>query len=84
MQISVLEMQIYEFNLEIKISVFQIQVSAFASGKHAYIILTHLNPSFICKTGVYQGIHYFCLKPLIVRIREAVVTSANNLCFEQK
>ena len=45
MQISVLEMQIYVFNLEIKISVFQIQVSAFASGKH--IILTHLNPSFI-------------------------------------
>ena len=47
MQISVLEMQIYIFNLEIKISAFQIQVSAFASGKHAYIILTHLNPSFI-------------------------------------
>ena len=37
---------IYVFNLEIKISAFQIQVSAFASGKHAYIILTHLNPTF--------------------------------------
>ena len=47
MQISVLEMQIYVFNLEIKISAFQIQVSSFASGKHAYIFLTHLNPSFI-------------------------------------
>ena len=47
MQISVFEMQIYVFNLEIKILAFQIQVSAFASGKHAYIILTHLNPSFI-------------------------------------
>ena len=27
------------------------------SRKHAYIILTPLNPTFISKTGVYRGIH---------------------------
>ena len=30
------------------------------SQKHAYIILTPLNPTFIySKTGVYMGVHYF-------------------------
>ena len=31
----------------------------YALRKHAYIILTPLNPTFICKTGVYRDIHYF-------------------------
>ena len=31
-----------------------------ASQKHAYIILTPLNPNFFySKTGIYRGIHYF-------------------------
>ena len=29
------------------------------SRKHAYIILTPLNPLLYSKTGVYRGIHYF-------------------------
>ena len=29
------------------------------SRKHAYIILTPLNPILYSKTGVYRGIHYF-------------------------
>ena len=36
-----------------------------ASRKHAYIVLTPLNPTFISKTGVCRGIHeisYFCSK----------------------
>ena len=31
------------------------------SRKHAYIILTHLNPTLYGKTGVYIGLHYFFL-----------------------
>ena len=30
-----------------------------ASRKHAFIILTPLNPLLYSKTGVYRGIHYF-------------------------
>ena len=29
------------------------------SRKHAYIIMTLLNPTLNSKTGVYRGIHYF-------------------------
>ena len=29
-----------------------------SSRKHTYIILTLLNPTLYCKTGVYRGIHY--------------------------
>ena len=42
------------------------------SQKHAYIILTPLNPTFNSKTGVYRGIHYFsyfCSKTYIVGTR---------------
>ena len=57
-----------------------------------YIILTPLNPPFICKTGVYRGIHYlsyFCSKTLIVgtrknRLAGAVLTNTHKPCFEQK
>ena len=31
----------------------------YASRKHAYIILTPLNPTLYSKTGVYRGIHFF-------------------------
>ena len=34
---------------------------AFPSRKHAYIILTPLNPLLYCKTCVYMGIHYFLI-----------------------
>ena len=30
-----------------------------SSRKHAFIILTPLNPTLYSKTGVYRGIHYF-------------------------
>ena len=58
------------------------------------MILTPLNPSFyIVKlgfTGVYIIFSYFCFKKhrlwVLVRNRlaEAVLTSTQNLCFEQK
>ena len=32
-----------------------------SSRKHAYIILTCLNPILYSKTGVYRGTHYFFL-----------------------
>ena len=63
------------------------------SQKHAYIILTPLNPTFIySKTGVYKGIHHFsyiCSKSIdcgysLEPHRRAVLTSTHNLCFEQK
>ena len=44
----------------------------FPSRKHAYIILTPINPTFISKTGVYMGIYsfsYFCSKTYIVCTR---------------
>ena len=34
------------------------------SRKHAFIILTPLNPLLYSKTGVYRGIHTFFLFPL--------------------
>ena len=46
-----------------------------ASRKHAYIILTPLNPLLYSKTGIYRGIHdfsYFCSKDrLWVLVRNA-------------
>ena len=50
------------------------------SRKHAYIILTPINPNFyIVKLG-FTGdkLFFFCSKG------EAVLTSTHNLCFEQK
>ena len=68
-----------------------------ASRKHAYKILSSLNPTFISKTGVYRGRHYFsyfCSKHRLWvlvrtastrrRLDEAVLTGTHNLCFEQK
>ena len=65
--------------------------SKFFFRKHAYIILTPLNPTFIVKlgfTGVYI-IFLFCSKTWIVGTRynsliEGVLTSTYNLCFKQK
>ena len=62
------------------------------SQKHAYIILTPLNPLLYSKTGVYRGIHYFscfCSGAWIGgarwnRLAEAVLTSAYGLCFAGK
>ena len=61
-----------------------------SSWKHAYIILTPLNPTF--KTGLYRHLHYFSYfakKNIdygysLERLAEAVLTSTHNLCFEQK
>ena len=52
------------------------------SRKHSYIILTPLNPTFIVKlgfTGVYIIFFLICSKHRLL-----VLTSTNNLCFEQK
>ena len=59
-----------------------------ASRKHAYIILTPLNPHFyIVKLG-FTGVYIIFLisaqkHRLWVLVRTAVLTSTHNLCFEQ-
>ena len=40
-------------------TIFPYCLLAIASRKHAYIILTPLNPTLYSKTGVYRDIHYF-------------------------
>ena len=66
-----------------------------SSQKHACIILTPLNPTFIytcSKSGIYRVIHNFscfCSKTYVVgthenRLIEVVLMSTHNLCFEQK
>ena len=62
-----------------------------SSGKHAYVILTPLNPLSYCKTGVYRGTHYFsyfCSKHrLWVLVRTASLRRSNEYpqsIFEQK
>ena len=63
-----------------------------SSRKHAYIILTPLNPTFIQENWGLKGytiFFLFLLKTWIMgtrkdRLGEAVLTSPHNLCFEQK
>ena len=52
------------------------------SRKHARVMYTPLNPTFIySKTGVCRGIPIFLI---FAPKTEAVLTCTHNLCFEQK
>ena len=56
-------------------------LSVWTSWKHAYIMLTPINPTLYCKTGVYRGITFFLF---LLKNIDCGYSSTHNLCFNIK
>ena len=67
-------------NLRTEESASETQGSKCASRKHAYIILTPLNPTFKKKNGGLLGYHYFSYFCLKHRLSVLVRTASPNEC----